>query len=155
MFSALDSIGALHDKRFLDLYAGSGAVGLEAVSRGASHVLLVESDPKAARTVRANIAALRVGSVATISVGRVATMLASVSVDGGYDVVFADPPYGLEEADLTAVLAALVDRDWLNPDGIVIVERSKRSAEPAWVPPVTGERSRRYGDTMLWYGRRS
>ena len=70
LFSALDSANAIYGRRFLDLYAGSGAIGLEAASRGASHVLLVESDPKAARVIRENIALLRAGRVATIAAGQ-------------------------------------------------------------------------------------
>ena len=73
----------------------------------------------------------------------------------GYDIVFADPPYDLGEQDVTAMLDALVGHGWINAGGLVILERSKRSPEPTWVRSVTGERSRRYGEAMLWYGRRS
>ncbi|HEY0699073.1 MAG TPA: RsmD family RNA methyltransferase, partial [Micromonospora sp.] len=76
-------------------------------------------------------------------------------LDGPYDVVFADPPYAVGEAELTGVLTALVDRDWLAPEAVVVVERSSRDAPLLWVQGITGERSRRYGETTLWYGRRS
>jgi 16S rRNA (guanine(966)-N(2))-methyltransferase RsmD len=155
MFSALDSSFALRGRRFLDLYAGSGAVGLEAASRGASHVLLVESDPRAVRIIRENVTALHAGAVVHVAAGRVGAVLAAGPNGGGFDTVFADPPYALDEPDITAVLAALAGHGWLNPGARVIVERSKRSPEPTWVEPVTVERSRRYGETMLWYGRRS
>jgi 16S rRNA (guanine(966)-N(2))-methyltransferase RsmD len=155
MFSALDAAYALYGRRFADLYAGSGAVGLEAASRGASHVLLVESDPRAARVIRENIAALGAQPVATLLAVRVASALAAEPAGGAYDTIFADPPYGADQSEIAAMLAALVRHDWLIPGGRVIVERSKRSPEPPWVPPVTGDRSRRYGETMLWYGRRS
>jgi 16S rRNA G966 N2-methylase RsmD len=69
--------------------------------------------------------------------------------------VFADPPYRVSEVEITAMVAALVDRGWLNPGALIILERSKRSPAPTWVQSVTAERSRRYGETMLWYGRRS
>jgi 16S rRNA (guanine966-N2)-methyltransferase len=85
----------------------------------------------------------------------VATTLAGGPIGGGYDVVFADPPYATPEDEITAMLAALVDKEWLVAGAIVIVERSKRSPEPSWVDGVTGDRSRRYGEAMLWYGRRS
>jgi 16S rRNA (guanine966-N2)-methyltransferase len=153
LFSALDSANAIYGRRFLDLYAGSGAIGLEAASRGASHVLLVESDPKAARVIRENVALLQAGKTATIAAGKVATTLAGGPIGGGYDVVFADPPYALAEDELTKVLTAL--GDWLNPGATVVIERSKRTPEPTWVSGITGERSRRYGETTLWYGRRS
>jgi 16S rRNA (guanine(966)-N(2))-methyltransferase RsmD len=154
MFSSLDSANALYGRRFLDLYAGSGAVGLEAASRGASHVLLVEADPKAGRAIRENIAALR-ATGAMLSPLKVASVLAAGPAGGGYDTVFADPPYAMGDDEVAKMLGALVEHGWLNPGALVIVERSKRSPEPAWVEPVTGERSRRYGETMLWYGRRS
>ena len=172
MFSGLDATHVLYGRRFLDLYAGSGAVGLEAASRGAEHVLLVESDPKAIRVIRENIAALGANHVVTLAAQRVMTTLAggpptaagasygppaaSRDTTGkGYDIVFADPPYALGEPDVTAMLDALVGRGWINAGGLVILERSKRSPEPTWVQSVTAERSRRYGEAMLWYGRRS
>ncbi|MFI0791247.1 16S rRNA (guanine(966)-N(2))-methyltransferase RsmD [Micromonospora rubida] len=155
LFSAVQTDVDLAGARFADLYAGSGAVGLEALSRGAAHVLLVESDPRAARVVRENIAALRAAPAARLVTGRVATVLAAGPDGGPYDVVFADPPYAVPDAEVTALLAALVDGDWLAADALVVVERSSRTGPVAWVQGVTGERSRRYGETTLWYGRRS
>jgi len=154
MFSGLDATHVLYGRRFLDLYAGSGAVGLEAASRGAEHVLLVESDPKAVRVIRENIAALGISDVVTLAAQRVTTALAGAP-GKGYDIVFADPPYDLAEQDVSAMLDALVGQGWINAGGLVILERSKRSPEPTWVRSVTAERSRRYGEAMLWYGRRS
>ncbi|MFI1192561.1 16S rRNA (guanine(966)-N(2))-methyltransferase RsmD [Micromonospora sp. NPDC020750] len=155
LFSAVQADVDLAGARFADLYAGSGAVGLEALSRGAAHVLLVESDPRAARVVRENIAALRAAPAARLVTGRVATVLAAGPDGGPYDVVFADPPYAVSDAEVTELLAALVDGDWLAADALVVVERSSRTGPVAWVQGVTGERSRRYGETTLWYGRRS
>jgi len=182
MFSGLDATHVLYGRRFLDLYAGSGAVGLEAASRGAEHVLLVESDPRAIRVIRENITALDAGDVVSLATHRVASVLAAgpdgaitgritsradaptngPSASAGdsalasrFDVVFADPPYAASEVEITAMLSALADHGWLNAGALVILERSKRSPAPIWVPSVTAERSRRYGETMLWYGRRS
>ncbi|MEV5818286.1 16S rRNA (guanine(966)-N(2))-methyltransferase RsmD [Micromonospora harpali] len=155
LFSAVQADVDLAGARFADLYAGSGAVGLEALSRGAAHVLLVESDPRAARVVRENIAALRAAPAARLVTGKVATVLAAGPDGGPYDVVFADPPYAVPDADVTAMLAALVDGGWLAADALVVVERSTRSGPVDWVEGVTAERSRRYGETTLWYGRRS
>jgi 16S rRNA (guanine(966)-N(2))-methyltransferase RsmD len=155
LFSSLDTANLIYGRRFVDLYAGSGAVGLEAASRGADHVLLVESDPKAGRVLRANVKALGVAGVATISAGRVETTLAGGPLGDPYDVVFADPPYALGEAEVGAVLKSLMANGWLADDAVVVIERSKRSPEPAWVDGVTGERARRYGEAILWYGRRS
>jgi 16S rRNA (guanine(966)-N(2))-methyltransferase RsmD len=147
------ALGDLTDIRFLDLYAGSGAIGLEAASRGAAHVLLVESDPRAGRVIRDNIALLGAGTVARLAPSRVESVLPGGPLGDPYDVVVADPPYPTSETEITALLSDLVTYRWLAEDALVVVERSSRSPEPAWVPGLTGERSRRYGETRLWYGR--
>jgi 16S rRNA (guanine966-N2)-methyltransferase len=155
LFSALDSLTDIDRARFADLYAGSGAVGLEAYSRGAGHVLLVESDPKAARVVRTNIAALDAAPAVRLAASPVGRVLAAGPEDGAYDIVFADPPYAVPDEEITAMLAALVDGGWLAADAVVVVERSSRSGEPSWPRGVTPVRTRRYGETTLWYGRAS
>jgi 16S rRNA (guanine(966)-N(2))-methyltransferase RsmD len=153
LFSALESLTDLTDSRFIDLYAGSGAVGLEAFSRGAAHVLLVEADPKAARIARENIESLGAERGVRLVTAKVAQALAAGAPDEPYDIVFADPPYAVPEEEITAMLAALVDGGWLAADAVVVVERSSRSPEPAWVPGIAPLRGRRYGETTLWYGR--
>ncbi len=150
------ALGDLTGARVADLYAGSGALGLEAASRGAAHVLLVESDPRAGRVIRENIALLGAGDVVKLAPSRVEDVLVGGPGSGGpYDVVVADPPYHTGEAELAGVLSALAAHGWLAPDALVILERSRRSPEPTWVKGITGERSRRYGETVLWYGRAS
>jgi 16S rRNA (guanine966-N2)-methyltransferase len=155
LFSALESLTEIDEARFADLYAGSGAVGLEAYSRGAEHVLLVESDPKAARVARANIAALDAAAAVQLAAGSVSRVLANGPAGGAYDIVFADPPYSVPDEEITAMLAALVDGGWLAAEAVVVVERSSRSGEPPWPWGVTPLRTRRYGETTLWYGRAS
>lgn len=155
LFSALENLTDLRGARFADLYAGSGAVGLEALSRGAAHALLVESDPKAARVIRQNIAALGLADRATLLTAKVATVLAAGPPAGPYDVVFADPPYAVPEEEVDLVLAALHRGGWLAADAVVVVERSSRGRPPAPVDGITEVRSRRYGETTLWYGRGS
>jgi 16S rRNA (guanine966-N2)-methyltransferase len=154
LFSTLATMTDLDGIHFADLYAGSGAIGLEAYSRGASHVLLVEADPRAARAARQNIAALGAGASATLTTTRVERAVAA-KPEQGFDVVFADPPYSLSDADLAAVLAGLAANGWLAPGAVLVVERSSRSPEPAWPAGVTPDRGRRYGESTLWYGRRS
>lgn len=154
-FSALDSMIDLSGVRFADLYAGSGAVGLEAISRGASHALLVESDPRAARSIRDNIVALRVGSAARLITGKVSQVLSAPPDGGSYDVVFADPPYAVTDPEIAEVQQALVDCGWLADGAVVIVERATRGGTLDWVDGIVADRSRRYGETTLWYGRRS
>jgi 16S rRNA (guanine966-N2)-methyltransferase len=154
-FSSLDTMIDLTGTRFADLYAGSGAVGLEALSRGASHALLVESEPRAARTIRDNIVALRVGNAARLVTGKVSQVLAGPPEGAPYDVVFADPPYAVDDSEIADVQRGLVDHGWLAEDAVVIFERSTRGPSLTWVDGITGDRSRRYGETTLWYGRRS
>ncbi|MEV0430133.1 16S rRNA (guanine(966)-N(2))-methyltransferase RsmD [Micromonospora sp. NPDC050495] len=155
LFSAVQAELDLDGARFADLYAGSGAVGLEALSRGAVHVLLVESDARAARVIRENIAVLRAAPAARLVTGKVATVLAAGPDGDPYDVVFADPPYAVPDEEISGLLAALVGEGWLAADALVVVERSSRTGPVEWVQGVTPERSRRYGETTLWYGRRS
>ena len=158
-FSALDTMVDLHGARFADLYAGSGAVGLEALSRGATFALLVEADARAARVIRDNIVALRAGESARLVTGKVSQVLATAPEGGPFDVVFADPPYAMPDDEVAEVQQALVDNGWLAPDAVVVLERSTRTAvrgEPlSWVDGITADRDRRYGETTLWYGRRS
>lgn len=155
LFSALEAMTGLTGARVADLYAGSGAVGLEALSRGAEHVLLVESDPRAARVARTNLATLAAAPAARLVTAKVAQVLAAGPEGGPYDVVFADPPYAVPDEEITAMLAALVGGGWLAADAVVVVERSTRTGPVNWVDGITAERSRRYGETTLWYGRRS
>ncbi|MBE1487792.1 16S rRNA (guanine(966)-N(2))-methyltransferase RsmD [Plantactinospora soyae] len=161
LFSAVEASTELAGARFADLYAGSGAVGLEALSRGAVQVLLVESDPRAARIIRENLAALRstpaspLSGTARLVTGKVAQVLGTPPGGGPYDVVFADPPYAVPDSDLTVVQEALRDNGWLAPDALLVLERSTRTGPVDWVQGITAERSRRYGETTLWYGRRS
>jgi 16S rRNA (guanine966-N2)-methyltransferase len=114
----------------------------------------VEADARAVRTVRANIAALDLGSTCELLVGRLPAALAAPP-KLPYDVIFADPPYDLAEPDVAELLRTVVARHWLAPDAVVALERSARSPEPARVEGVTPERGRRYGESMLWYLRRS
>jgi 16S rRNA (guanine966-N2)-methyltransferase len=158
-FSALETMVDLDGARFADLYAGSGAVGLEALSRGASFALLVESDARAARVIRDNIVALRAGPMARLVTGKVSQVLALPPDGGPFDVVFADPPYAVPDDEVAELQRALLDNGWLADDAVVVFERSTRTAvrgEPlSWVDGITADRSRRYGETTLWYGRRS
>ena len=152
LFSALEAgLGTLSGLRFLDLYAGSGAVGLEAMSRGAAAVTAVESDRRTAKLVQDNAAALGFGAVEVLA-QPVARVLGQ-RPGAPYDVVFADPPYPLENAQVEAALALLVGNGWLAPEALLVVERSTRGGEPAWPSGLTRERERKYGETVLWYVR--
>lgn len=154
LFATVTAIrGTLHGATVLDLYAGSGAVGLEALSRGAADVLMIEADARAIRVIRGNIAAVGLAG-ARVLAGRVERALArGPGSEPPRDLVFADPPYAAADADVSAVLAALLAGGWLAPAAIVAVERATRSGPPAWPPGYAADRARTYGEATLWYGR--
>lgn len=151
LFSTLEALhGTLAGTSFLDLYAGSGAVGLEAASRAAARVVLVERDPRALQALRANVDALCLSGV-EVRGEPVERML----TEGGaepFDVVFLDPPYDIS---VDAALELLVTGGWLAANATVVVERATRDGAPRWPEGLVADRSRRYGDSTLWYGRRS
>ena len=149
LFSALEAqFGTLRGLRFLDLYAGSGAVALEAASRGAEGVTAVESDRRTARVVSANAAAL--GFEVDLRTQPVAAVLATTPA-APYDVVFLDPPYPLASEEVAQVLSLLVAHDWVQGGGSVVVERSARSVAPTWPDGLEPQRRKKYGETVLWY----
>lgn len=159
LFATVQAIrGPLTGASVLDLYAGSGAVGLEALSRGAARALLAEADPRAVRVIRANIAALGLTGACVVA-DRVERMLAkgpagerAGAAGGRFDLAFADPPYAMPGQAVSAMLAALITADWLAPGALAVVERSTRSGPVHWPDGYAEDRSRRYGEATLWYG---
>ncbi len=147
LFAALGSLlGGFDGVRALDLFAGSGALGLEALSRGAAHADLVESDSRVVRTIQRNVTDL----AADARVHR-STVERFVARPGGpWDLVFIDPPYALPTAEVAAIVAAL--RPSLAPDAVVVVERSSRDPF-VWPEGFDTLRDKVYGETHLWYGR--
>lgn len=131
----------------LDLYAGSGALGLEALSRGAASALFVESDARAAAVISANIATLGLPG-ATVRRDAVSAVLAG-GTDRPVDLVLADPPYDVDAAEVQAVLAALVSGGWAVGGTIAVVERGSTSPALTWPDGWRRWRERRYGDTRL------
>ncbi|EXU69041.1 methyltransferase [Streptomyces sp. PRh5] len=154
LFSTWESLlGSLDGARVLDLYGGSGAVGLEALSRGAAHTLLVESDPRAARTIRQNVRTLGLPG-AELRTGKAEQTIAGQTPDTGpYDVVFLDPPYAVTDDQIREILLTLLGKGWLAPGALATVERSTRGGEFVWPAGFEGLRARRYGEGTLWYGR--
>jgi 16S rRNA (guanine966-N2)-methyltransferase len=152
LFARLEAWGMLDGALVLDLFAGSGALGCEAASRGAAAVLLVERHGPAARVCRANAAvvhrALGRDDAVAVRQGPVGSYLADPA-EGPWDLVLADPPYPLPESELTGVLAPLAGR--LRDGGVVVVERSSRSPEPAWPPGLRRFERSRHGETVLWF----
>ncbi|MFE7133090.1 16S rRNA (guanine(966)-N(2))-methyltransferase RsmD [Streptomyces sp. NPDC057638] len=153
LFSSWESfLGSFAGVRVADLYAGSGAVGLEALSRGAAHALLVEADARAAKVVRENVRALALPG-AEVRTGRAEQIVAGPPPATPYDVVFLDPPYAVTDDDLREILLTLRTQGWLTADALATVERSTRGGSFAWPPGFEPLRSRRYGEGTLWYGR--
>lgn len=164
LFNSLAALLDLDGGRVLDLFAGTGAVGLEALSRGAAEAVFVESDRAALEVLRRNVEAVGLPG-ATVVRRPVAAFLDGAAdagtdtrtdarTDGRFDFVFADPPYALDDAALGTLLTKLVDGAHLADHAVVVVERSARGAGPAWPTGITPIRDRRYGAGVLWYGRR-
>ncbi|WZH36146.1 MAG: 23S rRNA (adenine(2030)-N(6))-methyltransferase RlmJ [Microbacterium enclense] len=153
LFGALDAAGLLDDARVADLYAGSGALGLESLSRGAAAADLVELSAPATAFIRTNAERVRSAGVtgaARVHRANVTTYLTASTAE--WDLVFIDPPYDVGEDELTRVLVALAPR--LSRDATVIVERATRSPAPDWATAgLEPERDRAYGDTTMWWGR--
>ena len=149
MFSALDARGALVDANVLDLYAGTGALGIEALSRGAARAVFVERDRAALDAIATNVETLRLGDNARVLAADVTRALAGAPPPGApFDLVVIDPPYDTTDEDVTALLDTLGRPGWLAPDAIVSVERPAR--HPVVVP--NGWRTgweRAFGDTLL------
>ncbi|MFE5486304.1 16S rRNA (guanine(966)-N(2))-methyltransferase RsmD [Streptomyces sp. NPDC056527] len=153
LFSTWESLlGTLDGTRVADLYAGSGAVGLEALSRGASHALLVEADVRAARTVRENVRTLGLPG-AELRTGKAEQIVTGPAPAAPYDLVFLDPPYAVSDDDLREILLTLRSGGWLTEDALVTVERSTRGGEFGWPAGFEPLRARRYGEGTFWYGR--
>jgi 16S rRNA (guanine966-N2)-methyltransferase len=151
LFSSLESLlGGWPGRRLLDLYAGSGAVGLEALSRGASEVTLVEDSAKALAAIRRNVTEL--GLAGATVVAEPVQRFVRVAPALPYDVVFLDPPYALPPADLRQVVVDLVAHGFLSRDALVVVERATRDAPWLWPQGIEPGRERRYGEATLWYG---
>jgi 16S rRNA (guanine966-N2)-methyltransferase len=149
LFNALEVAGELDGARVLDLYAGSGALGLEALSRGAVSALFVEADRKAAEILKGNVGEIGLGGA--VRAGQVEAVVAGPA-PGPFDLVLIDPPYAVDAAQLGAVLAALAAGGWVTGGALVVIERATRDGEPDWPPGFEPVRVKRYGDTALHWG---
>jgi 16S rRNA (guanine966-N2)-methyltransferase len=149
LFSALTADPGLDGAAVLDLCAGSGALGLEALSRGAAHALFVESDRRAAAVLRRNVTA--VGLPGAVVRASTAGSVLTGPADRAYDVVLVDPPYATPDGEVAGWLAAAAVNGWLAGDAVVVVERGRGAAFP-WPGPLVAVRERRYGDTVLHIG---
>jgi 16S rRNA (guanine966-N2)-methyltransferase len=149
LFSALDHDPGLEGAAVLDLCAGTGALGLEALSRGAAHALFVESDRKAAGVLRRNLVAVGLGG--EIRLGAAGSVLAGPA-PRPFDLVLVDPPYSVTDEEVATWLHAAATHGWLADDAVVIVERARGAAGFPWPQPLGAVRERRYGDTVIHVG---
>ncbi len=147
MFNVLSARMDFAGIAVLDLYAGSGALGLEALSRGAGSALFVESDVRAADVIMRNITALGLAG-ATLRRATVSSVLAT-GAEAPVDLVLADPPYHVGATEIDAVLALLTAGGWAEPGTVVAIERATSGAPVNWPPGWAQWPSRRYGDTRL------
>ena len=151
LFNSLGTLVDLEGARVLDLYAGSGALGLEALSRGAAEVVFVENAPRVVPVLRKNVATVGLPGTRVVA-GSVPAVVAGAPL-GTFDVVLADPPYATPVGEVFGVLGGLAGGGWLAPGAVVVVERSARDAPFEWPTPLVALRERRYGEAMLRYGR--
>ncbi len=161
LFSRLEHLGAVDGARVLDLFAGSGALGIEAASRGAAAVTLVDSSRAATDVCRRNVADLALPGIEVVT--QRAERYVQSAPREPWDLVLVDPPYDLTDAELAAVLAPLGrvdDRDdggtaqagpALADDAVVVVERSSRTPEPTWPAGLERTDRRAYGETVVWF----
>jgi 16S rRNA (guanine966-N2)-methyltransferase len=152
LFSRLDAFNVLGGARVLDLYAGSGALGVESASRGAETVDLVEFDAKASAVCQRNadlINGVLGRKAVTVHRSKVESFLERTAGDTAWDVAFLDPPYPLDEPALASVLEKLAPH--LSHAAVVVVERSSRSTEPGWPGGLERFAEKKYGETRLWY----
>lgn len=148
LFGRLEHLDALGDARVLDLYAGSGALALEALSRGAAEALLVEAGRRATEVIRSNIDEL--GFDAQVRHAKVEQVLSGPAPHTMH-LVLIDPPYAMVDDEITELLSMLVVRGWLEHEAVVLLERSTRSAPPVWPLGLHPLESREYGETALWF----
>ena len=160
LFSKLESYDIIRGARVLDAFGGSGALGCEALSRGAASVTLLDTYPKAVAVIRKNVAAVekamgRAGAASSSAAGSVARVQQSQaltyvkSASGPWDLVFVDPPYAMPNEQVSELLEALTPK--LAEGAVVVVERSSRDAEPVWGEGLYCFSTRQHGETVLYY----
>lgn len=160
LFASLESVLLAEGRTWADVsvcdaYAGSGAVALEAWSRGAQRVCVIESAPRALKVIESNIDQVGAGTAVDVLSRSVAAVFLAPPVGGSFDVLFLDPPYEVPAEQVAGELIAASEHGWLSPEAVVVVERSIRD-EQVPLPADDGfveVKQRRYGESALWYGR--
>ena len=157
IFSHLDSWGVLDDAHVLDLFAGTGALGIEALSRGARELVAVESSAPAATLIAKTLTTLKhnrsweTGMVARVVKVRAEKYAAAAAAVSPFEVIFIDPPYAFETESCNRLLAGLADGGLTNERTVIVLERSTRSEEPSAPVGWTITDRRDYGETAVYY----
>ncbi|KOA56396.1 16S rRNA (guanine(966)-N(2))-methyltransferase RsmD [Bifidobacterium animalis] len=156
MFSRLDSTGILAGARVLDLFGGTGALGIEALSRGANELTVVEASGPAAKLIAHTLTALRRNPAweeemsAHIVHAKAERYAAKAKVGEPFDVVLIDPPYAFSTADCERLLCDLTARDLVARDGMIVLERSVRTERPEAPAGWQITDARDYGETAVY-----
>jgi len=158
LFSALESeFGGMSGLSVLDLFAGSGALGLEALSRGAEKVLLVEADRRVTRLIAQNVATVGLPGARVVADRVERAVAGELPKEAPFDLVLLDPPYAVPDAEVVTILTALADGGWLAPDAVAVLERSARDADFPWPAGYEATRTKTYGEARMnfavWYVR--
>jgi len=158
LFSALESeFGGMSGLSVLDLFAGSGALGLEALSRGAEKVLLVEADRRVTRLIAQNLATVGLPGARVVADRVERAVAGELPKEAPFDLVLLDPPYAVPDAEVVTILTALADGGWLAPDAVAVLERSARDADFPWPAGYEATRTKTYGEARMnfavWYVR--
>ena len=156
LFSSLESeFGSISDLKFLDLFSGSGAVGVEALSRGAAFVQSVEQDRSTAQIAEKNFQLVNgVSGTFRVDAERAGKYLSNPA-EIQFDIIFLDPPYELQNKEIEKLLRAILKNNYLKSDGIIAVERESKSKEFIWPSPLVGTKVRGYGQGSIYYGTNS
>lgn len=153
LFGILAARRTLEGMRVLDLYSGTGALALEALSRGAARATLVERSRPALASIAANVSALRLEAQVRVVGGVVEQSMSSISREAPFDLVFADPPYALvANGSVVRALDSLTQSGVLSADALLVLEHGKEDASPA-IRGTSLEDARRYGDTVIAFYR--
>lgn len=160
LFASLESMLLAEGRTWADVsvcdaYAGSGAVALEAWSRGSPRVCVIESAVAAVKVIESNIDQVGAGSAVSVLARSVAAVFSTPPVGGSFDVLFLDPPYEVPATEIIALVTSAAEHGWLSPEAVVVVERSARDEQVPF-PADDGfveVKQRRYGESALWYGR--
>lgn len=153
IFSTLTSLDAIADLNVLDLYSGSGALGIEALSRGAKSCVFVENNRNASSVIQKNLEDLNIEAhVLEVKVESLLNKVPSSKLTSPFQLVFLDPPYEYSLQEISKVLNLGLSNSWFSQDAILVIETGKGIKEFIWPEGFESVREKSYGDTSVWYG---